>query len=567
MSNSAFTVSGTGGGSGSGTVTSVNGTANRITSTGGNNPVIDIDSAYVGQTSITTLGTIATGVWSGTVILPAKGGSGVASPTAHGLLIGEGASPFASLVLTNNQLLAGVTGSDPVGTLTPTGLTSIGVGNFAIAANTISTTGAMTFATSGNNDINLTPGGSGSTLLKNDPTQPLGAATKQYADAIASGLFPQPACAVATTANLSATYANGAAGVGATLTNNSTQVAISIDGVSLSLNDRVLVKNQTAQEENGIYTVTTVGSGATDWVLTRAANYDTPAEIQQGDLVIIQQGTVNAITSWVQTAVVTTIGTDPIIFSQFTYGVTITSVSGTANRITVSAGNNPVVDISAAYVGQASITTLGTIATGTWNGTTIAVANGGTGNTTFTPYGVLCAGTTATGAFANVAGVGTTGQVLTSNGPGAYPTWQASGGGGSGKVVQIVSSGIIAGSSTGSSTYVDVTGAVATITPTSASNNIYIMATWQQIAGLGGGNTLAYNQVLRDATNISGVDQIVTASILSAFGAAAYCGQAFSLVDSPATTSAVTYKIQQRILGAASATCSNIVITLMEITP
>lgn len=60
-----------------GTVVSVSGTLNRITSTGGINPVIDISASYVGQTSITTLGTIGTGIWQGTVVNPTYGGTGV----------------------------------------------------------------------------------------------------------------------------------------------------------------------------------------------------------------------------------------------------------------------------------------------------------------------------------------------------------------------------------------------------------------------------------------------------------------------------------------------------------
>lgn len=108
----------------------------------------------------------------------------------------------------------------------------------------------------------------------------------------------------------------------------------------------------------------------------------------------------------------------------------VSSVSGTANRITVTGTNMAVVDISASYVGQTSITTLGTIATGTWNASTITVPFGGTGNTTFTPYSLITANTTGTGALQPLASLGTSGQVLTSNGAGAYPTWQASGGGG-----------------------------------------------------------------------------------------------------------------------------------------
>jgi hypothetical protein len=59
---------------------------------------------------------------------------------------------------------------------------------------------------------------------------------------------------------------------------------------------------------------------------------------------------------------------------------------------------------------------------------TAVVAGGGTGNTTFTAYSVICAGTTATGAFQNVSGLGSTAQVLTSNGAATLPTWQASSG-------------------------------------------------------------------------------------------------------------------------------------------
>lgn len=424
----AGNLSWTDGGGGGGAVSSVNGTANRIAvspTTGV--VVVDIDAAYVGQASITTLGVIATGTWEATLISPTFGGSGVANPTAHGILIGEGSSPFNSVVLTNNQLLVGVTGSDPVGTLSPTGLTSVGVGNLTLSGTTITSSGAMTISTGANGDLSLEPNGSGSTLLKADPTQPLGAVTKQYVDAIAAGLIIQPSAFAATTANLTATYNNGASGVGATLTNSGTQAVFTIDGVSPSVSDRVLIKNQTTQAQNGIYVVTDVGSISTNWVLTRAANYDTNTEITPGDLVIITDGTVNAITSWVQTATVVTVGTDPVIFNQFTYGATIVSVSGTANRITVTPGNAPVVDIASTYVGQTSLTTLGTITTGTWNATPVTVPYGGTGNTTFTAYSIICAGTTATGPFQNVVGTGTATQVLTSNGAGALPSWQDAG--------------------------------------------------------------------------------------------------------------------------------------------
>lgn len=105
----------------------------------------------------------------------------------------------------------------------------------------------------------------------------------------------------------------------------------------------------------------------------------------------------------------------------------VTSVSGTAGRITSSGGSTPVIDIDATYLGQSSITTLGTITTGVWTGTAVAVTSGGTGVATMTTaYAPVCAGTTATGAL-QVAdtGLSTSGFVLTSNGASAKPSFQA----------------------------------------------------------------------------------------------------------------------------------------------
>lgn len=176
---------------------------------------------------------------------------------------------------------------------------------------------------SGGINLNCLPliGGTmlGDLILNGDPTVALQAATKQYVDTVATGIAVQPLCYAATTANLNATYANGAAGVGATLTNAGALAAFSLDGTSPALNSRILVKNQTNLFENGCYTLTTVGSGAVAWVLTRATDYDTAAEIQPGTLFMVTNGTVNAVTSWVETNPVVTVGTDPIAFAQFTF--------------------------------------------------------------------------------------------------------------------------------------------------------------------------------------------------------------------------------------------------------
>lgn len=164
--------------------------------------------------------------------------------------------------------------------------------------------------------------------LNADPTAALHAATKQYVDAVAEGLHVHGSCRLGTTANLNAVYSNGASGVGATLTNNGALAALSLDGTAVSANDRILVKDQTNQFENGIYTVTTVGDGATAWVLTRATDYDQASEVDQGDYVYVRSGTVNGATSWVQTNAVNTMGTDNIIWDQFgaDVNVVITSI-------------------------------------------------------------------------------------------------------------------------------------------------------------------------------------------------------------------------------------------------
>lgn len=126
------------------------------------------------------------------------------------------------------------------------------------------------------------------------------------------------ACALATTAALPAcTYSNGSAGVGATLT-ASGNGALSIDGVTVVAADRVLVKDQASLPQNGCYVVTAAGSGAAPFVLTRAADYDTPAEIVAGSAFPILAGTVNDATAWVAIGTATTIGTTAIEFEAIT---------------------------------------------------------------------------------------------------------------------------------------------------------------------------------------------------------------------------------------------------------
>ena len=160
------------------------------------------------------------------------------------------------------------------------------------------------------------------------PSASTDAATKGYVDSVAEGLHIHASVVAATTANLNATYDNGTSGVGATLTNAGTNVALALDGVSLNVSDRVLIKNQTTALQNGIYTVTTVGDGSTPWVLTRAADMNTNAEVQGGDFTFVTGGTTWDNTGWVQTSTNVTVGTTAIVWQQFSGAGTYTASNG-----------------------------------------------------------------------------------------------------------------------------------------------------------------------------------------------------------------------------------------------
>ena len=119
--------------------------------------------------------------------------------------------------------------------------------------------------------------------------------------------------------NLIATYNNGAAGVGATLTNSGALAVLEIDGVSLAVGNRVLVPNQSSPAQNGIYVVTTLGDAISiPWVLTRAPDYSGiyPNYILPGDIIGVTYGVQYALTIWFQTGAPAVIGTDSIIFQE-----------------------------------------------------------------------------------------------------------------------------------------------------------------------------------------------------------------------------------------------------------
>ena len=277
------------------------------------------------------------------------------------------------------------------------------------------------------------------------PTSGNDIVNKDYADAIASGINFHQSCRYATTTALPANiYNNGSSGVGATLT-AVVNGALSVDGVAVAATQRILVKNEVAQANNGVYTVTQAGSGILPYILTRASDFDTAGtgvdQIDAGDFFLITAGSTLANTSWVQqTPLPITVGTTALVFLQF--GAPLTYSAGTglsespaytfniANTTVVSgsyglAASVPTIAVNAqGQITSASDTAIAIAATQVTSGV-LAIAQGGTNSSATATAGGAAYGTGTAFAFT---AAGTAGQVLTSAGASA-PTWSGISGG------------------------------------------------------------------------------------------------------------------------------------------
>ena len=314
-----------------------------------------------------------------------------------GTMVQVAMSDFETFMESNLDTLSSVT---TVGALDAGSITS-NFGNINIGSSTITTTGAITGgsvvvdnitvngntvgSTDTNGNVILDPNGSGTVDVNTsritsvtDPTGAQDAATKAYVDAVKTGLDVKDSVRVATTANVTIA--------------DDLDAGDAIDGITLVAGDRVLVKDQSTASQNGIY----VSHATTPF---RATDFDADSEVTAGAFMFVEEGSTNADSGWVLTTDDDiTVGSTSMAFTQFSGAGQVTAgagmtksgntlnVIGTADKITVAAD---AVTIATGYIGQSSITTLGTITTGTWQATDVGVAYGGTGVSTFTQNGVL----------------------------------------------------------------------------------------------------------------------------------------------------------------------------------
>ena len=266
--------------------------------------------------------------------------SGAVTIKSGGVTSTQLAGSIANAKLANDGITIGSTDTSLGDTITAlAGMTTIAVDNITLDANTISTTNS-------NGDMILAPNGTGAVNVPSGYESRAGfgddsLVNKSYVDAVANGLDVKASVRVATTANLAGTYNNGNGTITA-----SSNGAISIDGVSLTTNDRVLVKDQSTATQNGFYKVTTVGSGGAAFVLTRTPDADEASEVTGGAFTFVEEGTANADNGYVATHNGTpTLGTTNITFEQFSGAGQIAAGAGltkTGNTIDVQVDDSSI---------------------------------------------------------------------------------------------------------------------------------------------------------------------------------------------------------------------------------
>jgi hypothetical protein len=218
------------------------------------------------------------------------------------------------------------------GTVSGVTKTHVGLGN---VDNTTDANKPVSTATQTALDLKApiaSPTFTGTVTLPGAPTSDLHAATKLYVDNVTAGINFHESVHAASTVTIAANYSNGTSGVGATLTADTSRAFSTLDGESVTIGQRVLIKNQTDEKQNGIYTLTTVGSVSVPWVLTRATDADNnpTGEMKIGDFVLVLNGTTQASIGYINNSATNpiVIGTDNISYTEFSAGKTVVAGNG-----------------------------------------------------------------------------------------------------------------------------------------------------------------------------------------------------------------------------------------------
>jgi hypothetical protein len=356
------------------------------------------------QPNVTSTGTLASLSVTGNV----TGGN----ITTGGLVSATGNITGGNVIgtlLTGTLSTAAQPNVTSTGTLASLSVTGNVAGGNLVTAGVLSVTGTGLSSIAGNLDMT-----SNNIINLASPVNATDAATKQYVDDVAQGLHTHDSCNAATTTTLATisggtvTYNNGTSGVGATLTTTGSYTTI--DGVTLSDGMRILVKNEVSAANNGIYVRTS------STVLTRADDFDTPTEMAGGDFTFVTAGTVYDNTGWVMPDPVTTVGTSPVVWVQFSGAGTYTAGSGltlTGSVFSVNVAQPTITSVgtltSLSISGNANIGNVGAAAgvftSVSGNGSALSAITGA--NVTGTVPLATSAGTVTTAAQPNITSLGT----------------------------------------------------------------------------------------------------------------------------------------------------------------